>query len=493
MIAFGSTLRKGVTSSEQSKSDREFNLSVALFRKLQAEARLSKVVYLLYSLLLTIGLIVASPLFVIDAVRKGKYITGLSQRLGNIPRINSNNLPIIWLHCVSVGETAAARTLVDGVIARFPSHRLVISTTTITGQQVARQMFGNQAAAIFYFPIDWAWTVRRVLRIVQPAAVIIMETELWPRLFHECRDRGIPVLLVNGRISTRSFRRYKLVRTFIRGVLSDLVLALMQSNQDADRLRELGMAEERIRTIGNLKFDSAAATVDANASELLCNRFGFDGSRPLIVAASTHDPEERVVIEAFKLVRNQHQARLLIAPRHPERFEEVMSLLKQSGLSWSRRSHESLPEDVNSEVILLDSVGELRAAYALAKVAFVGGSIASHGGHNVLEPAALGTCVITGPHMDNFEAVTSVLLDEGAIIQLPDIPTSEAPATLASVLMELLSDDKKRRGIGQRAQAVCRRNTGATERTVEAIAGVLSQSSTRDVLSVTSLPAAALK
>ena len=449
--------------------------------------------YLLYSLLLTIGLIAASPLFVIDAVRKGKYITGLSQRLGNIPRINSNNLPIIWLHCVSVGETAAARTLVDGVIARFPSHRLVISTTTITGQKVARQMFGNQAAAIFYFPIDWAWTVRRVLRIVQPAAVIITETELWPRLFYECRSRGIPVLLVNGRISTRSFRRYKLVRSFIRGVLSDLVLALMQSTQDAERLRELGMAEERIRMFGNLKFDSAGTIVDVHVSDLLRNRFGFDGSEPLIVAASTHDSEERVVIEAFKLVRNQRQARLLIAPRHPERFAVVISLLRQSGLSWSQRSHESLPGDVNSEVILLDSVGELRAVYALADVAFVGGSIAPHGGHNVLEPAALGICVITGPHMDNFEAVTSVLLDEDAIIQLPDIPTSEAPATLASVLMELLSDNQKRRGIGQRAQAVCRRNAGATERTVEAIAGVLSQSSTRDVLSVTSLPATVLK
>jgi 3-deoxy-D-manno-octulosonic-acid transferase len=450
-------------------------------------------VYLLYSLLLTIGLIAASPLFVIEALRNGKYVVGLSQRLSRIPRINSNNLPIIWLHCVSVGELAAARTLVDAIIDRFPSHRLVISTTTITGQNVARQMFSKQAAAIFYFPIDWAWTVRRVLRIVQPATVLIMETELWPRLFHECHHRGIPVLLINGRISARSFRRYKLVRTFMGEVLRNLFLALMQSDQDAERLRELGMPEERIRTIGNLKFDSAAAIVDDNASELLRNRFGFSGPQPLIVAASTHDPEEQIVIEAFKLVRNQCQARLLIVPRHPERFDEVVSLLRHSGLSWSRRSHEPSPVDLGAEVILLDSIGELRAAYALADIAFVGGSIAQRGGHNVLEPAALGICVITGPHTDNFALATSVLLEGDAIIQLPDLSPLEAPAKLASVLTELLSDNAKRREIGQKAQAVCYRNTGATERTVEAIASVLSRSSTSEVPSVSSLPATAFK
>jgi 3-deoxy-D-manno-octulosonic-acid transferase len=448
--------------------------------------------YFLYSLLLTIGLILASPLLIFDAIRKGKYLTGLSQRLGKPRPINSDHRPVIWLHCVSVGETAAARTLVNALAKQFPSHQIAISTTTITGQEVARRIFTDRAAAIFYFPIDWAWTVRRVLRTLNPSVVLVMETELWPRLFHECRRNDIPVVLVNGRISDRSFPRYRLVRSFMREVLNELSLALVQSEQDSMRLRELGLRESKILTTGNLKFDTAETAIDDRITDTFRRQFGLDGSRPVIVAASTHDPEERIAIEAFTTIKNEGRARLIIAPRHPERFESVASLIKDSAFTWGRRSQAG-SMDRAADIVLLDTVGELNSIYDLADIALVGGSITPHGGHNVLEPAARKVCVVTGPHTENFLAVTKALLDDGAMIQLPEFPSAETAAQLAAVLASLLRDEARRRAIGQKAQAVCRRNVGATERTVAAIVQVMSQSARRDIKAPASLPASAFK
>jgi len=437
--------------------------------------------YLLYSLLLTVGFVAMLPWFVIDAFRSRKYITGLGQRLGKLPAIANDDRPLIWLHCVSVGEAEAARPLVRALLDRFPSYRLVISTTTVTGQRIARDAFGRDAAAVFYFPIDWAWTVRRVLRTLRPAAVLIMETELWPHLFRECRRRTIPVALINGRISIKSFGRYQLIRPFIRGVLNNLSIALMQSDQDAARIRDLGIAGERILMPGNLKFDSAESSIDNDNTADLAERFGFDRNTRLIVAASTHAPEEIVVIDAFKQIRSSqraYQARLLIAPRRPDRFGEVASLLQASGLTWSRRSAAAQVEDRSCDVVLLDTIGELRAVYPLADVAFVGGSIATHGGHNMLEPGARGICVVTGAHTHNFAAVTRAMLDENAIVQLPQVSASAAPTELANALDTLLSNDSLRRDIGHRAAMVCERNRGATEQTLHVIANLLEKRNT---------------
>jgi 3-deoxy-D-manno-octulosonic-acid transferase len=448
-------------------------------------------VYFFYSLLLTVGFLVLLPRFAIDALRSRKYITGLGQRLGNLPAIAFDNRSLIWIHCVSVGETEAARPLVSALLDRFPSYRLVVSTTTVTGQKVAQDAFGRQAAAVFYFPIDWAWTVRRVLRALQPAAVLIMETELWPNLLRECRARAIPVALVNGRISITSFGRYKLIRPFISRVLANISIALMQSEPDASRIRELGIPADRVLMPGNLKFDSAEGATDDRATAKIRERFGLGGHERLIVAASTHAPEEIVVIDAFKQIKTSRpdcRLRLLIAPRHPERFDEVASLLQESGLKWARRSDAGRGEDRSCDVVLLDTIGELRAVYPLADVAFVGGSIAQHGGHNTLEPAARGVGVVTGAHTHNFAAITKALLDEKALVQLPNVPLSEAPAELASVLNELLADDAHRRDMGQRALAVCNRNRGATERTVQMIATLLDAKE----IAGTSLPFPAL-
>jgi 3-deoxy-D-manno-octulosonic-acid transferase len=434
--------------------------------------------YFLYSFLLALGVAALLPRFIWDALRHGKYVAGLRGRMGGLPHMETGGRPVIWLHCVSVGETQAARPLARALLERFPSHALVVSTTTATGQRVAREVFRDDAAAVVYFPFDWAWAVRRSLGAVNPSAVLIMETELWPNFLRECGRRGVPCAVVNGRLSEKSFRRYGLVRRFVRRVVGDLALALMQTEADAERMRALGLAPERVFVSGNVKFDGTEADAAVlQLTEELRARFRFDGRRPLVVAASTHAPEERAVLAAFKRLRemsDREGARLLIAPRHPERFGEVAALLDSSGLRWSRRSDPPAPADADCDALLLDSIGELRAAYPLAEVVFVGGSIAPTGGHNILEPAAAGVCTVTGAHTFNFKAVVQAFLEAGALVQLPALSEDEAPAALASVLRELLADDGRRRELAQRARAALEQNRGATSRTVELLAGLLA-------------------
>jgi 3-deoxy-D-manno-octulosonic-acid transferase len=436
--------------------------------------------YLLYSLLLTLGVVALLPRFIYDAFRHGKYVSGLRERMGLLPAIETQGRPVIWLHCVSVGETQAARPLALALLERFPGHALVVSTITLTGQQVAREVFQESAKAVFYFPFDWSWSARRALRAVNPSAVLIVETELWPNFLRECRAREIPVALVNGRLSENSFRRYRFIRRFMRRVVGDLSLALMQTEADASRLLALGMRPERALVSGNLKFDGGTNVGEQVLTLEFKRRFGFDDNRPLIVAASTHAPEERIVIYAFKELQSSlgpTPARLLLAPRHPERFEEAATLLEASGLTWARRSNAPAPQDNACDVILLDSIGELRAVYPLASIVFVGGSIAHNGGHNVLEPAAAAACILTGPHTFNFKAITQAFLEAGALIQLPPATESEAVRVLALTLSELLKDEARRLEVGLRAREVLERNRGATERMVEQLRAILSSSS----------------
>src|SRR5215212_499919 len=231
--------------------------------------------YFLYSILLGVGVIALLPRFLFDALRHGKYAAGLGERAGSLPEFDAGGKPVVWLHCVSVGEAQAARPLARALLARYPSHELVVSTTTLTGQRVARAAFAGDASLVFYFPFDWRWSVRRALRAVRPSAVLVMETELWPRFFRECRRAGVRVALVNGRISEKSFGRYKLIRFFIRRALSDLALALMQTDADAERVRALGLAPERIRVTGNVKFDMEEAHASPLTGELR-ERFGLN-------------------------------------------------------------------------------------------------------------------------------------------------------------------------------------------------------------------------
>lgn len=434
--------------------------------------------YFVYSLLLTLGFILLLPRFLFDALRQGKYVAGFRERLGQLPTLANPGRPRIWIHCVSVGETQAARPLVTALRERFPSHGILVSTTTLTGQRLARDVFHNDADAVFYFPFDWAWTTRRALTKLDPSTVLLMETELWPRLLYECSKRHIPLSIVNGRISDTSYRRYKWVGPFVARVVNDLDLALMQSEQDAERIRGLGLSSDRVVVTGNLKFDQREDAAELQLTSDLRARFQFDERQDLIVAASTHAPEERLLIEAYQQIRKTNSGgkgvRLLLAPRHPERFSEARTLLNESGLTWSQRSSPPSQTDRNCDVVLLDTVGELRAVYSVASIVFVGGSIAPAGGHNVLEPAVHGACIVTGAHTSNFAAVISAFVADQAIIQLPDLSPDEMPVHLAREFTELLADTTRRRDIGMRAQVLCERNRGATSRTVTLLSSLLA-------------------
>ena len=426
--------------------------------------------YLAYSLLLSLGFLVLLPHFLFQALAHGKYVEGLRQRFGSLPPIDRH--PVIWLHCVSVGETQAARPLVERIKREFPHHALVVSTITLTGQKLARDVFGKHAERVFYFPFDWRWTARRALRTINPDAVLIMETELWPNFLRECKARQIPVALVNGRISRQSFRRYSAIKFLLRPMLRGLSLAIMQSEVDAGRLRDLGMPSDRIHTAGNLKFEAGAVAPATEKTQEIRERFALSSGVPLILAASTHAPEERVLLESFKHL--SANARLMLAPRHPERFQEVASLIRDSGMSWARRTNAPDAADASANVILLDTIGELPATYALATVVFVGGSIVDRGGHNVLEPAAAGAPVVTGAHTHNFHAIINLLNEANAIVQLPPLPDDAAANELTRVFAQLLADPERRNQLAARAKQLVVENQGAAERTIKLIAPLLS-------------------
>jgi 3-deoxy-D-manno-octulosonic-acid transferase len=432
--------------------------------------------YFIYSLLLGLGFLVLLPRFILDAFRHGKYVAGFRERLGSLPRLAKDGRPVVWIHCVSVGETQAARPLVRAIRERFPDHLLAISTITLTGQSLAREVFKHDAARVFYFPFDWRWVVRRTLKEIDPDAVLIMETELWPGFLRECKQQQIPVALVNGRLSEQSFRRYRLIKSFMARILSSLSLAVMQTEADAERLRFLGMDAGRTVVSGNLKFDAGTLPKDESAARAFRERFKITDESNLILAASTHSPEEVIILNGLREVifRSHPKARLVIAPRHPERFTEVADLIQSSGFSWAQRTAPAQASDGEAEIILLDSIGELDSIYPLASIVFVGGSIAKTGGHNILEPAALGTPVITGAHTYNFQSIVETFAEAGAIIQLKPMPDSAAIVELANVVKWLLADPAKRRELGKLAQNLVNENRGATARTLESLSAILS-------------------
>jgi 3-deoxy-D-manno-octulosonic-acid transferase len=436
--------------------------------------------YFIYSLLLGLAFLILLPRFLFDAFRNGKYVAGFRERLGSLSAIPNDGRPVVWIHCVSVGETQAARPLVRGIRKRFPNHLIAISTTTLTGQNLAREVFNHDAARVFYFPFDWRWVVRRTLKAIDPALVLVMETELWPSFLRECKQQQIPVAIVNGRLSEQSFRRYRLIRIFMKRVLSSLSLAMMQTEADANRLRALGMDEGKAFVSGNLKFDAGTMRVNDSLAKEFRERFNLTEEFPLILAASTHASEEVLILNSFRqvILRGDWKPRLMIAPRHPERFAEVADLLKASGLDCVRRTALPDPRDRQAEVVLLDSIGELNSIYPLASIVFVGGSIAKTGGHNILEPAAVGAPVIVGPHTYNFQSIVETFVKAGAIVQLQPMSDSAAIVALTGVISELLAESPRRRQIGALARSLVNENRGATERTLESISSLLARPAT---------------
>jgi 3-deoxy-D-manno-octulosonic-acid transferase len=424
-------------------------------------------VHTLYSILLTVGFILALPWFLWKGRSTGKYLRTFRERLGRLPvYLNVDGDRSIWIHAVSVGEVLAARPLVPALRERFPNHRLFLSTTTMTGNAVAKKSVRG-VDGLFYTPFDFPWPVRRVLEVLNPSLLVLVETEIWPNLIHEARRRGTRVALANGRISPRSFPRYLRVRRLLASVLPEIDLFLMQGETHAERIRAMGAPPERVQVSGNLKFD---AVEPGKLPERLARLIqGGTTPRPLWVAGSTVGGEEELVLSAFHRVRERvPQARLLVAPRHPERFDAVPPLVEAAGFRCLRRSALDPAAWRDGEVLLLDSLGELAQVYALASVVFVGGSLVPSGGHNILEPAVAGKAVVVGPHMDNFQEIADQFRSESALVQV------SSADDLGREVSALLLDEERRHALGARARALVGRNRGAVRRTADALSSLLA-------------------
>jgi 3-deoxy-D-manno-octulosonic-acid transferase len=423
-----------------------------------------------YNVALLTGLAASLPWWLWRMVTTKKYRDGLLERLGRVPRkleavSGRARRSVIWLHAVSVGEVLAVSRLVRSLNAAFPDFAVVISTTTRTGQALARERFGVNR--VFYCPLDMPWAVRAYLNAMEPRMLVLAETEFWPNLLSGCFRRGIPVVVVNARISNRSWPRYRMLRRLWRPLLSGLSCVLAQSETDAKRLRAIGCAAERVTVAGNLKFD-VRAVEETGSTQFL--RRQAEGLR-LLVAGSTHEGEEDVLLDAWKeLLVSEPALVMVLAPRHPERFGAVEALLERSGTRWAKRSEwsEREPEEIGAGmIVLLDTIGELASVYSVASVAFVGGSLVAVGGHNPLEPAQFGVPIVMGPHYANFTAITDLLRRADAL----RIAKKEE---LADVLIELLRDRAMAEAMGARAKIVFEEQAGATERCVAAIREVLA-------------------
>jgi 3-deoxy-D-manno-octulosonic-acid transferase len=427
--------------------------------------------YLVYSVLTFLVFLVVSPYFLYQAVRYKKYVGSLGQRLGYLPiALNVDGDESIWIHAVSVGEALTARALVADLKARYPRLRLYLSTTTIGGQQVAKKNL-PQADGIFYFPFDWAFIVRRTLGIVKPRLFVMMETEIWPNLLRLCHARGVKTIVINGRISSRSYPRYKLIRPFFRRVLDDVDRFCMQSDESVQRLIDLGADPSRVTVTGSLKFDSLqlpTPIVHGKPRERVLRFFPIAANRVVIIAGSTMKSEELAVLRAFARIKTLSPGALLIlAPRHPDRFGEVERLAREERFVTARRSDLPIDAEPRADVIVLDSLGELAQLYQLATAVFVGGSLADHGGHNILEPAIFGKPIVFGPHMQNFKEIADAFLTNGAAIQV------HSDRELAEALRTLVTDPVRRARLGAAARALVEANRGAKDKTLSVIADLL--------------------
>ena len=408
-----------------------------------------------------------SPLLIF---RRRKYASGFFQRLGYIEHLEEDERPVIWIHCVSVGETNAARPIIDKLIEQYPQYRIVISTTTATGQELANKLFAEKAVQIFYFPYDWKFSVRRALSRIKPKIILVFETEIWLNFFRESYKSGAKVFIVNGRLSEKSVKRYSWIQKTMKRVLHYVELALMQDHRDAKRFIQLGIRSSKVKVTGNMKFDQNAEETDRELTEAIRQRFGMSEKEPLIIAASTHEPEEEIILNAFKKVWKNSTGRLprlLIAPRHPERFEAVEKIIRQTGFDWAKRSEEESGRDKAAEVILLDSIGELRDVYPLAEIVFVGGSLIPHGGQSMLEPAFHKNAIITGPHTENFVSIIESFIEKDALIQLPELDREGLIEQLSGTLEHLLGNEEMIESLAQNALIAANRDGGATARTLE--------------------------
>ena len=449
--------------------------------------------YLVYSLLMGLAAILLTPYWLAQGIRHKKYLSNLKERLGlsfpALEKLPAEPKGAIWLHAVSVGEVLAGVTLAKRLKEEFPQRPLVVSTTTITGQALAKERIPF-ADAVIYFPLDWQFCVRRTLAAVKPALIIVLETEIWPNFLLVASDLNIPVLFVSGRISDRSFARSQswlslfgfYLRPFWKDALGRAAGFWMQSERDAERVKALGAPATNVRVGGNLKYDLELPK-STPLADWLEGEIARDGRRPVIVAGSVVATEEPLALIAFGVVQGEHRKALLVlAPRKSERFEAAAQFIEDSHQKWIKRSslRVASPSGANANgsemaiaadvaVLLLDSIGELASLYRLADGVFVGGSLVESGGHNILEPAAFGKVPVFGESMENFAEMAERFVTAEAALQVA------SPEDAGVSWIELLRNPERDKKMGETARRLVEESRGATERAVAAIRAELDE------------------
>ena len=448
--------------------------------------------YFLYSLLMAIAALLLTPYWIIKGMTQGKYLSNLSERLGfsypDLEKLPKERASAIWLHAVSVGEALSSVALAKKLKEKYPERPLIVSTTTITGQSIARERMPF-ADAVIYFPLDWAFCVKRVLAAVKPAIVIVLETEIWPNFLREAGRSGVPVVFVSGRISDRSFTRYQkwlgragfYLRPLLQSAMGNASAFLMQSERDAERVRELGAPADRVKVNGNLKYDQELPKATPLA-EWFEREVNEKKRRPLIVAGSVVANEEPLALIAFGVLQGEHRDALLVmAPRKPERFDAAEQYIEDSHQKFIKRSQLSvaLPSGAQAKnefselspgvaVVLLDTIGELASLYRIADGVFVGGSLVESGGHNILEPAAFGKVPVFGPSMENFADMSQRFVAAEAAVQV------ESPEDAGVTWIELLRSPERMTRMGATAKRLVEESRGATDRALAEIAAHLA-------------------
>jgi 3-deoxy-D-manno-octulosonic-acid transferase len=416
-------------------------------------------------ILYDIGFFIFSLLYLPTLIFKGKLHRDLGERFGAYSKDKQAALErckdTVWIQAVSVGEVTLCKSLIPMVRERFPGSAIVLSTITKAGNDLAGKLFSKDAV-IIYFPLDFSFTVRKAVSLIRPKIYVMVETEIWPNLLRELSARGVRTILVNGRISDRSFSKYELARPFLRKTLEGIGAFCMQSETDARRIIALGAPREKVRVTGTMKFDFDITT--AGAGEGMKAVLGLRPGDDLLVAGSTHKGEEEAVVSAFKrLSADFPNLRLLIAPRHVERAGAVAHAVRNAGLMPVRVSKAEGAAADGSRVFILDTIGRLNEAFSIATLVFMGGSLVNHGGQNPLEPAAFGKPVLFGPHMFNFRGVVDVLMANDAAVQLKE------GEDLSEKIASLMNDRNRMRDLGWNAKRALAANRGVTMRNVEAM------------------------
>ena len=421
--------------------------------------------FVLYSFLLIAAGMASLPYLLWRCLRGATYLQGLSERSGRVSFPHGEPEGCLWFHAASVGEVQGLKPVIAALHDRFPSRPVVLSTFTPAGKALAQNMV-PQAERVFLLPLDLPWTVGKMVRRLRPSALIVQETELWPNLFRELGQLHVPVVLVNGRLSPRSFQRYARLRPFMRRVLANVSLVLAQSDSSAQRFQRLGMAAHKVQVAGNTNIDRALSQVGQPTPNHPMEAILAD--RQVLVAGSTHEGEEAVLLSVYQRLRARHpDLCLVLAPRHLERVETVARYVQSCHLSAIRRSQHPNASNARPDVVILDTLGELVAFYRLCTVAFVGGSLTPVGGHNILEPVMFAKPLLFGPHMHHFPELADLLCSADGAVQVRDA------TDLYTQMAHLLANPAEAAAMGQRALRALGSNRGALQRTCEALAEVL--------------------